>query len=191
MTVVITSLAVVGLFVFLRFTFMQTWGYKERLLLFLLIVYLPTVLLITLGFRTYDNEIEMNLKPFSTYKMMFQRTIDNMKIGNYSKAWQEFLWIGYVSWSCVILNILLFVPLGYLLPLSIKKTDKWYLILAIGIVFSAIIETTQLISHRGWFDVDDIIHNGVGTIIGWLWYRRWLCPTNDIKNSERDCHDNS
>ena len=110
---------------------------------------LLTVLLITLGFRTYDNEIEMNLKPFSTYKMMFQRTIDNMKIGNYSKAWREFLWIGYVSWSCVILNILLFVPLGYLLPLSIKKTDKWHLILAIGIVFSAIIETTQLISHRG------------------------------------------
>ena len=55
MTVVITSLAVVGLFVFLRFTFKQTWGYKERLLLFLLIVYLLTVLLITLGFRTYDN----------------------------------------------------------------------------------------------------------------------------------------
>lgn len=178
MTIVVTFLSVVCLFIFLCYATKQTCKYKKRIVLLLLITYLIAVLLITLGFRTYDNEVALNLKPFSTYVMMFQRTIDNLKIGNYSKAWQEFIWIGYVSWSCVILNILLFVPLGYLLPLSIKKTDKWYLILAIGIVFSAIIETTQLITHRGWFDVDDIIHNGVGTIIGWLGYRRWLRPLN-------------
>lgn len=176
MTIIVTFLSVVGLFIFLCYATKQTWRYKKRIVLLLLITYLITVLLITLGFRTYDNEVALNLKPLSTYVIMFQRTIDNLKIGNYSKAWQEFIWIGYVSWSCVILNVLLFVPLGYLIPLAQFRISKWYIVLICGIGLSLIIETTQIITHRGWFDVDDIIHNGLGTFIGWLWYRRWLRP---------------
>lgn len=145
-----------------------------KMVVFILAVYFLLVLLITLGNRLFDTEVEINLRLFSTYEMMFDRTFTQLRNGNYSKAWQEFIWIGYVSWSCIILNILLFVPLGYLLPLSLNKLDKWHIVLVIGIGLSAAIETAQLLTHRGWFDVDDIFHNGLGAFIGWLCYRKWL-----------------
>jgi glycopeptide antibiotics resistance protein len=145
-----------------------------ELVVLILAVYFLLVLLITLGNRSFDTEIEVNLRLFSTYEMMFDRTLMQLRDGNLAKAWQEFIWIGYVSWSCVILNILLFVPLGYLLPLSNNKLDKWYFILMIGTGLSAAIEVTQLLTHRGWFDVDDIFHNGIGSLLGWVCYRLWL-----------------
>ena len=140
----------------------------------MLVGYLAAVFIITLGVRSFDPEVEVNLNLFSTYRMMFQRTVNNIKVANYVKAWQEFIWIGYVSWSCVILNILLFVPLGYLLPLTKNMLDKWYIVLMVGIGLSAVIEVTQLLTYRGWFDVDDILHNGLGALIGWLCYKKWL-----------------
>ncbi len=159
------------------------------LALSVLAVYLVGVLLITVLLRTYDNETMINTIPLSSYAKMFTPVVDGFKMNGMRGAIDRLKWIDYASRSCIVLNILLFVPLGYLVPLCIRKTDKWYLILAIGIVFSAIIETMQLITHRGWFDVDDTLHNGVGTIIGWLCYRRWLCPMNNIKHFKRNYRD--
>lgn len=36
----------------------------------------------------------------------------------------------------------------------------------IGIVTSAMIETCQLVFYRGLFEWDDMIHNGIGCMIG-------------------------
>jgi len=38
--------------------------------------------------------------------------------------------------------------------------------IACGLLLSSSIEFIQLISHRGLFEFDDIIHNTLGTIIG-------------------------
>ena len=37
-----------------------------------------------------------------------------------------------------------------------------------GIGLSSAIEIVQLVSHRGLFELDDIIHNTLGTILGYL-----------------------
>ena len=177
MSIFLTFIAEIALFVILYYSINRQIKNSRKIVSIMLIGYLAVVLIITLGIRSYDPEVEVNLSLFSTYKMMFQRTVDYLKIANYAKAWQEFIWIGYVSWSCVILNVLLFVPLGYLLPLSFNKLEKWYIVLVIGIGLSAAIETAQLLTHRGWFDVDDIFHNGLGAFIGWLCYRKWLRNT--------------
>lgn len=174
MSIIITLLAEITLFVILYYLAKKEIKNRRTIIVSVLISYLVAVLIITLGIRSNDPEVEVNISLFSTYKMMFQRTVDNLKLANYAKAWQEFIWIGYVSWSCVILNILLFVPLGYLFPFLFNKLDKWYIVLVIGIGLSMVIEVTQLLTHRGWFDVDDIFHNGLGAFIGWLCYRKWL-----------------
>ena len=56
-------------------------------------------------------------------------------------------------------NIISFIPIGLLCG------KRWRGIL-VGIGFSFFIETTQLITHRGFFQTDDIINNTLGTIIG-------------------------
>ena len=67
-------------------------------------------------------------------------------------------------------NIIMFVPVGFLLP-EAMKAKSWRSILFIGGGFSLAIETTQLITSKGFFEIDDIILNTVGVLLGNLTYR--------------------
>lgn len=70
----------------------------------------------------------------------------------------------------IILNILLFVPLGYLLPILFPKLKPKHVIL-IGCLFSIATEATQYLFKMGWCETDDVIHNTLGTAIGvWVWH---------------------
>ena len=70
-----------------------------------------------------------------------------------------------------LLNILLFFPIGGLLKLCSKKI-KWKHAAAIGLGISAVIELSQLILCRGWFEWDDMIHNMLGCVCGYLIVKR-------------------
>lgn len=63
----------------------------------------------------------------------------------------------------IIMNYLLFIPLGVLLSICV---NKWMLCLEIGFVLSACIELYQLITRTGLFEFDDIIGNTIGCLIG-------------------------
>lgn len=79
-----------------------------------------------------------------------------------------------VSMSRIIENILgnmiLFVPLGLLLPILLKKPIK--IILYIAIIFSLSIEIVQFILAMGSTDIDDLIFNVFGAIIGCLLFKK-------------------
>ena len=60
----------------------------------------------------------------------------------------------------ILLNIILFIPVGLLSPRW--KTEG----LAAG--YSMLIELAQLLSFRGLFEFDDVIHNALGTALGVL-----------------------
>lgn len=62
-------------------------------------------------------------------------------------------------------NVLLFIPFGYLFT-SLFQNKKGILIVLSGGIISLFIEILQLVSRRGWFDLDDIFSNILGTIIG-------------------------
>jgi glycopeptide antibiotics resistance protein len=68
------------------------------------------------------------------------------------------------------LNILLFVPIGFLLPFLWKKFEKKYLTFLWGFFFSLSIEIIQMFSDRVT-DIDDLLMNTVGTIIGYFLWR--------------------
>ena len=67
-------------------------------------------------------------------------------------------------------NILLFIPFGILVPLIFEKMRKFYKVTILGFSMSLIIEIVQLITKRGHFELDDILLNTLGTIIGYLIY---------------------
>ena len=65
-----------------------------------------------------------------------------------------------------LLNCILLLPAGALLPLIMNRKVKWQEALVFGVLISATIEMSQLITMRGLFEWDDMIHNGLGCVIG-------------------------
>ena len=72
----------------------------------------------------------------------------------------------------VILNIVLFVPIGILLPFLLNKKVSLEIALVYGVVFSSIIEVLQLVTCRGLCEFDDIFHNSLGCMIGCMIHKK-------------------
>lgn len=67
-----------------------------------------------------------------------------------------------------ILNLILLLPAGILLPLLLNHRVRLYRALFFGVLVSATIEISQLVFMRGLFEWDDMIHNGLGCMLGCL-----------------------
>ena len=65
-------------------------------------------------------------------------------------------------------NIVAFFPFGFFLPLLLHKLRYFGKTICFGMLFSVLVETIQLFSMVGSFDVDDIILNTFGTMIGYI-----------------------
>lgn len=63
----------------------------------------------------------------------------------------------------ILANVVMFVPIGILLGVEKKRWSVVY-----GVLLSILIEFTQLITHRGRFELDDIFHNTCGLLLGFL-----------------------
>lgn len=68
----------------------------------------------------------------------------------------------------IVGNVLAFAPFGFLLPLLNIHYRKFYRIAIISIIFSLVIEISQLLLKVGVFDIDDILLNSIGGILGCL-----------------------
>lgn len=83
----------------------------------------------------------------------------------YGEHFQPHIFWSYKVWDVqkrqVIANILMFIPLG----LVAGNLWKWKGILA-GLVVSVSVELLQLLTERGLYEFDDILHNTLGTTIG-------------------------
>ena len=86
---------------------------------------------------------------------------------SYKDAWISGL---AVDWRNIILNICMFMPLGFLLPLGTKFFKSFIKTSIAGLLFTLIIESAQLYFHLGMFELDDLMNNTVGTMIGYGFY---------------------
>lgn len=68
------------------------------------------------------------------------------------------------SWQ-VLGNVLLYLPLGLLLPLVWKRAS-WWRVTAVGLALSLVTELIQPVVGRS-FDVDDMVANTLGTLMGY------------------------
>lgn len=74
----------------------------------------------------------------------------------------------------ILLNCILLMPAGGLLPFMRGEKVKARSALMIGFGISAVIEVSQLIFRRGVFEWDDMIHNSLGCMIGCIGVNLWL-----------------
>ena len=120
-------------------------------------VYVVFILLITLLSRETGSGGRAELVPFwSWYRVLV--------LHRSSLLWQ------------ILLNILLFAPLGALLALGGWRKRR---IVLIGALLSMGVEVTQLVFRLGLFEWDDMIHNTLGTLLGAivaLWVRDGSIP---------------
>lgn len=69
------------------------------------------------------------------------------------------------------LNIVMFIPLGIILPLMWTRYDDFKQTVRYGFYVSLLIEISQLFVRSRATDVNDLIMNTLGAMIGWLIYK--------------------
>ena len=82
-----------------------------------------------------------------------------------------------LGWRAVFLNIfgnvLAFMPFGFFLPVIWERTRHWYVTVILSFSMSLFVETMQLVEKVGSFDVDDLLLNTLGGLLGFICYRLW------------------
>ncbi|MEJ9111282.1 VanZ family protein [Bacillus paramobilis] len=124
---------------------------KRQVILFILIIGYYSLLMIATTFgRSAEN--------------IFVRTIDFDVLSQYQQAWNQF---SFNSFFHIFVNIGMLFPLGILLPLfnEVFLKVKWMLISSI--TTSLFIETLQFITLRGSAELDDLLHNTIGMMLGY------------------------
>lgn len=137
--------------------FFAIWGFKKGLRCsagLLLVEYLFLIFCSTVFYRTTDVERKYDWHPFWSYDKP-ELMVEN------------------------VMNVVVFVPIGMLLVFMIhglrsqngswfKVHSSWLLVLAVGIGISISIEAMQYFFHRGFAETDDVMHNTVGCIVGYM-----------------------
>ena len=80
----------------------------------------------------------------------------------------------YYIFDYLILDIILFIPLGLFLPILFPKTKKIKNFILICLTISIIKELFQLLLNVGMFNIDDIILNLSGAIISYTIFKNLL-----------------
>lgn len=119
---------------------------KSQIVFFALIFECTLILFITLSGRDQSG-MKWEVIPFESWYMV-------LTAGNIALLVQ------------ILANILLFIPLGFLLPCCFARCRRYRYTVLSAATLSLVIELIQGIAKIGLFETDDIIHNTLGACIG-------------------------
>ena len=130
--------------------------HKRSILHLLAIICITGILFITIGVRIFrlgtitqtQNTHQIILSPFWSYREFARADI----------RWQ------------VYLNILQFVPFGFIIPQSFLQCRRLWYVVIISTGLSILIESVQYLLCIGLCETDDVIHNTVGSILGYSYW---------------------
>lgn len=131
----------------------KNWKEINKGALALFLVYLLSVGYIAIFSRSDRGSTEILMVPFASItkalKSKTQETLNHM-----------------------LLNVAMFVPAGALFPfIHREKLAKWRYILPLGLACTITIECLQLLLRLGQCDIDDIIANTLGAIVGFIFFK--------------------
>jgi glycopeptide antibiotics resistance protein len=64
-------------------------------------------------------------------------------------------------------NIIMFIPFSFILTMLLQLFRNLGYCMGIGFTFSVFLEILQLITRRGYCQIDDVLANTAGVLIGW------------------------
>lgn len=129
---------------------------REVFLGLALSVYLVFLFGVTLLNRTSGEGQGAQLELFWSYRKIYQ---------NHSKALMR----------QILYNMLAFVPWGILIPLCFENVRCFWKVAGSAVMVSMFIEITQFVGQCGLCELDDVVHNSVGSMIGYGIYRGISC----------------
>lgn len=141
----ILSIFSLGLVIFIAWKGFKT-GLRYSAIL-LLVEYVFLIFCSTVFFRTTSELRKYDIHPFWSYQAL-QDGREDLLAEN-------------------IMNVVVFVPVGLLLGIAFKQMT-WWKALLIGCSISVTIESLQFFFMRGFSEVDDVMHNTVGCILGYI-----------------------
>lgn len=163
------------------------WGQKTLsakhfnwMLIVTIMMYAVGNLYCTLFSRVPGSGLTVELRPFMSIVRLFANPIEDA-----GEVTGFFAWFmqGAFPAAGIILNILLYLPLGYLLAMLFPTLHNWQ-ILFVGCLCSALTELVQLGLEMGYCETDDVLYNCLGTVLG-LWILRVQCKQFDRKESSK------
>ncbi len=95
----------------------------------------------------------------------FQGWINFRLFSGYINAWNNW---SLSEFQLIIFNMLMFMPLGFLLPLSGKRLRHFAPVLLVSFLVTVCLEIVQMLTGKGIFELDDILHNIIGSIAGYF-----------------------
>lgn len=144
---------ILGILCFCFMTFLYPTGKKSRLMHFLVgiagVVYIAILFYVTLGMRSPGVDYDYNFHLFWSY----QRIKDT---GSSFLLWEN------------IANVIAFIPFGMFLSEFFREKMQWWKCALCGILLSSMIELIQLFFKLGLCEFDDIFHNTIGAMLGFL-----------------------
>lgn len=133
----------------------QTNRQITYLLILLLFIYLLVYIWLTFLYRRPAARSILHLMPFWSYREAFEFCPFRIKRLGIARQ--------------ILLNILLTVPLGLLLPLLLNsKKHPFLLTAAITLILALLTETLQYFTRLGQAELDDIFDNLLGALLGML-----------------------
>lgn len=122
-------------------------------------------------FEVYKEVINLVFIVYILLLFSLVTTTDFSSYGNNFIPFKEMFRYSFTSklfYRNVIGNIILFIPFGFFINYHIHSKKIWYSLISTSFI-SLLIELVQLLLGRS-FDIDDIILNIIGGIIGYLMY---------------------
>lgn len=119
----------------------------RRIGISLLVSYVFLVLAVTVFSRELNDQTGILMEPLQSYRRYITDEFTRFEIQA---------------------NIILFIPIGILVPMSMKRLSVFTLF--IGLIISLSIEALQFVTGRGVCEFDDLISNLIGFIIGFVLY---------------------
>lgn len=164
---VLLSIFLIGLIVLLAL-------YGRKAIRYILGLFFGEYLFIVYGltfiFRKASPKVSHYLTPFWSYKRLFLEEPPLLL-------------------DEIIMNVVLFIPVGLLLG-SIATKDlkkrQWLVVFLLGFCLSIGIELLQMLFKKGSFEIDDIIHNTIGCLLGFAAWKGFEKMLETIKNRKRN-----
>lgn len=120
-------------------------GIQASALIFF-VVYGILMICITVVYRRQFHQSHINLMPLWSYSAIMSGKDELVKQ--------------------IIMNVLAFVPIGASLAVALRKS-VWWQVLLTGCLVSLCVELLQFYYKRGLCEIDDVIHNTTGCMIGY------------------------
>lgn len=145
------------------------------LLLFIIVLFTMRIIDIVLNKKKFSLYKDLSLLTFILYMFLLFELVTSTDFESYSNNFIPFKEIMRYSFTSILFyknvlgNVLLFIPFGYFVN-YILKNRKIIIATFITLVTSLSIEIIQMNIGRS-FDIDDIILNLTGGIIGYFIYK--------------------